>query len=324
MRRHPSRALIALLMAAVAGSALYLVAARSGRRQEILESNLYTARQVGRELLERLHHWGERVAAAAASEELADRMVAWQGATDEAPPSGHRAFLAVPEQRALQAFCERLASVRDPALENWYLLDASGAIVARTPAHTVIGESFVDRDYFVGTRAHPGRQGIASVHVSRVYRSRADGLYKFNVSAPVTDARGRGLGVLSVSVTTGPDMGLVHLHDQRRKAMLLAPLDAPPGPSGAAAADGAGVGRFIILLHPAYAPRAPAIEIDRSIARLSFPRGCEGELSAATLDRAVSRRLDYRGGPAFAGRWLAGLAPVGNTGFVVVIQQPDL
>jgi hypothetical protein len=142
-----------------------------------------------------------------------------------------------------------------------------------------------------------------------VYRSQADGFHKFDLSAPVMSG-GTMLGVLAVSITTGPNMGLPHLHDDRRKAVLLAPTDAAePG--------------YVVIMHPAYAPRERAVALERPVFPFSFARRCDGELSAASLDRALARRLSYGSGPAFTGRWLAGLAPVGNTGFVVVIQQPD-
>ena len=245
-------------------------------------------------------------------------LAAWRTAAAEKQPSGHRAFVALPEQQRLQAFCERLHRNKHPALENWNLLDASGAMVARTPLHDVIGQSFVDRDYFTGALRHLRQRGLAAVHVSTVYRSRADGLYKFDISAPVRDAEGGLLGVLAMSVTTGPDMGLAHLHDERHKALLLAPLEAP-----AASPTRPDPGRYVVLLHPGYAPGAQAIELNRSLTPAFLPRHCEDELSAATLDRAFARRLDYADGPAFTGPWLAGLAPVGNTGFVVVIQRPE-
>jgi hypothetical protein len=77
-------------------------------------------------------------------------------------------------------------------------------------------------------------------------------------------------------------------------------------------------------MHPSYVRREQAVALDHPVIPLSFPRSCHDELSASALERAVARRLDYGAGPAFTGVWLAGLAPVGNTGFAVVIQRPDL
>ena len=314
VRRHPSHAVIAALLAGLAVAAVSVAAARAGRRREILDSNLYTARQVGREFLERMQHWGGSVARAARDPRLVALLEAWERAraTRTPPPRGFVEVAAFAEQRGLQAHCERLHDPGDPSFENWNVLDAEGTMLARTPRHPIVGTSFRGRDYFRGTLAHTRAQGLAAVHVSRVYRSQADGFYKFDVSVPVVSGGGDGrlLGVLAVSVTTGPNMGLPHLHDERRKAVLLAPSEA---------ADG----RHVVLMHPAYAPREQAIELDRAVIPLAVGRSCEGELSAASLDRAVARRLDYGAGPAFTGAWLAGLAPVGNTGFVVVIQRPQ-
>jgi tRNA A-37 threonylcarbamoyl transferase component Bud32 len=310
-RRHPSPVAISLLAAALGVSGFYLAALNAGRRREILEANLYTARQVGREFLERIQLWGEHVSAAAREPELVAQLARWQS-TMAARPRPFATMPASPEQRALQAHCERLHRANDPTFENWNLLDATGTMVARTPADQVIGGSFPTRDYFKGTLAHRGRPGLAAIHVSRVYRSAADGRYKFDISTPVLDPAGALVGVLAVSVTTGPNMGLPHLHDERRKAVLLAPADGDRGTG------------YVVIMHPAYAHGAEAVALQRPLIPAVFPRSCEAELSPEVLDRATSRRLDYGAGPAFTGRWLAGLAPVGNTGFVVVIQREDI
>ena len=57
-------------------------------------------------------------------------------------------------------------------------------------------------------------------------------------------------------------------------------------------------------------------------------RRCGEEFLPPTFQKDSERRSDYVDpfavrDSAFGGRWLAGFAPVGNTGFVVIIQQRD-
>ncbi len=57
-------------------------------------------------------------------------------------------------------------------------------------------------------------------------------------------------------------------------------------------------------------------------------RQCGEELQPPSSTINSDRIRDYSDpfaarDPAFGGRWLAGFSPVGNTGFVVIIQQRD-
>src|SRR5262249_36814529 len=94
--------------------------------------------------------------------------------------------------------------------------------------------------------------GRARVHVSRIFQSASDDLHKLALSIPVkkSDA-GPVQGVLIATVATDSTFGLEHLHDRRRKAVLLAPRDA--NPPAVAAPDADDPPRdYVVLLHRAY------------------------------------------------------------------------
>jgi hypothetical protein len=205
---------------------------------------------------------------------------------------------------------------------NWQIMDVKGILVARTPT-AVIGVEFRERDYFKGTMRHVGRTGLASVHVSSVYRSQLDGLDKFDICAPVVEDR-VPIGIVAVAVTTDPTLDVPHLHSDRRKVVLVAPWDSSPPHKRKPSEDPPD---YVVLLHPAMTARQEAVPFDKGLLPADFPRACDLELS--TNDRhpasALTKR-DYRDpfarrNPNYAGGWLAGFAPVGNTGFVVIVQQ---
>ena len=80
-----------------------------------------------------------------------------------------------------------------------------------------------------------------------------------------------------------------------------------------------GEGEYVVLLHEGL-PHGAEVVIDSPRLR---------ELRATRTERNQLRRLDPRPitddahrdpVPGFEGRWLAGFAPVGDTGFVVIVQ----
>jgi serine/threonine-protein kinase len=317
-RRKPGLAALAVVSAALLAVAALALAARSARRAEILESNAYTARFVSRVLLHRMEEWGGRVETLSRSPELIGLVSAWDRCLKD--PARKDPLHERPEARRLQQFLE--AFPKESMVVNWHIVDTEGVMVARTPA-AVFDKDFRDRDYYKGTVRHAGRAGPDAVHVSSVYRSQVDGLDKFDICAPVMD-RGVLVGVVAVAITTDPTLGIPDMHDERRKVVLVAPWDPslphqlPPGTAPP---------EYVILLHPGLTSGAKSVPFDPAMFPAPFPRNCDREFSRGE-DRPGPglTRSDYADpfgarDPAYAGRWLAGFAPVGNTGFVVIVQQ---
>ncbi len=243
-RRNPLAAALVGTGVALLVLVLLSVAEQYARRDEILESNAYIARHVASVMLDRMEEWGVQVEEVGQDDELAALLQEWNALAPELADGSAKEFLDRSEGRRLQEFCERLP--KDRTFENWQVLDAQGIMVARTPSHEIRGENFNRRDYFQGTLGHAGKTGLASIHISSIYLSIADGMYKFDVCVPVVKD-GQVSGVVAVSVTTDATMGIANLHDESRKAVLVAPWDRNRyqwEPEAGPTTD------YLLLLHP--------------------------------------------------------------------------
>jgi hypothetical protein len=160
--------------------------------------------------------------------------------------------------------------------------------------------------------------------VSSVYRSQLDGLDKFDICAPVLEGD-TAIGVVALAVTTDPTLGVPYIQSERRKVLLVGPWDPSPPKdiSPASPPD------FVVLLHPSVVPGQKAMPFDKAMFPAAFPRTCDHELSLNhTRPASALMKRDYQDpfasrDPQYSGKWLAGFAPVGNTGFAVIVQQLD-
>jgi hypothetical protein len=200
-----------------------------------------------------------------------------------------------------------------------YVTNREGMMVVHAPpADYMIGGDFSWRDHFQGAKMQ-GMKGSRAVHISKVYRGRSDNLYKFAFSAPILDSRNNFLGVIATSVTTDASMGLVFLHDDNRKVALVAPedIDTPNEPRN---------DKYVVLYHPGYSRGTDAVKFPflEKIKAMKADPSLAGQLSDSNQVALLDD--NYRDPvaavvKAYTGRWIAGFAPVGNTGFVVVVQQ---
>jgi hypothetical protein len=221
--------------------------------------------------------------------------------------------------------------------EAWYVLDREGRLVGcgPPPIRDIMGELYCGRDYFLGARRKPDP---SLVHISRVFQGHSDNLYKFAISAPVRAGLQPGsefLGVVAATITTDSDWDLPKLHDGQRSAVLIARQDTnrhdAPLPDRDAALPEEGEARYLVLLHPAYRTGEEPVPIrnqrlqalqerERSPVELRLP-------DPKHFDSPFARDEQYRDPVATRstgsqGRWLASFAPVGNSEFTVLVQQP--
>jgi tRNA A-37 threonylcarbamoyl transferase component Bud32 len=184
--------------------------------------------------------------------------------------------------------------------KNWFVLDRQGKMLAITAGRNVVGQVFNHRDYYQGAIRLAEQKHTSGVHVSRVFRSVNDNLYKFGMSAPVRaahDPSAEVLGVLVATVTTDKTMGLPRrLHDKRQNAVLLGlPEDSEPG------------GDYVILMHPRY---------DSGAEPVRCPSGHVGTQAVDNYEDPVGAvHAEY------TGRWIAGFATVRDADFCVIVQQ---
>ncbi len=205
---------------------------------------------------------------------------------------------------------------RESSFDSLSLFDIHGSAVARAPFATgYVGKDYSWRDYYVGARGL-GEAGRRTGYISLSYRSEADGHHRFAVSAPVYDDAGTWVGGLMAGIGTDSAWGRVRLDDDndvRRTAVLVAPRDR-------SRATAHGAGEYVVILHDDL-PHGIEIPIDAPRLReLGMTRAERPELrwidSAPITDDAHHDPV-----PGFKGwRWLAGFAPVRDTGFVVIVQ----
>ena len=187
-------------------------------------------------------------------------------------------------------------------------------------ADHVIGGDFSWRNHFQGAKARAVKGPGGTVHVSRVYRGYSDNIYKFAISAPILDRQNNFLGTIATSVTTDASLGPVFLHDDRRKVALIAPTDIN-------SPEELRIEKYVVLYHPGYRKGIDPVEfpyIDKIRIKPDLLNDQQFQLSDPKplifhddnyADPVASVANEY------VGRWIAGFAPVGNTGFVVVVQQ---
>jgi serine/threonine-protein kinase len=296
-RRHPAAASALLFLAAILVSSA-VAAGRTFRdvdarlRAEVGLSNDYAARNVASTVLGRLNEFGSAVEATADDDDFNKKCAA-----DDWP--------------AVETYLRKLtatpAGKNAPPFATAFVVDDQGIIRAELPqTHRVVGGDFRNRDYVRGAVALAGQSGSDRVHFSRVFTSKNDGLDKLSVSMPFSPKGKPGpVYVLGATIPTDANFGLTELNDQRRKAVLLAPRDAGPGnpPS-----------EYVVLVHPGYKAREASVA-------LPADRLWRGPSGWYRPDDDYADPLAARN-PEYAGRWLAGFAPVPDTELVVLVQQP--
>jgi len=299
-RRNPTLATLGAMLAALL--ALMAVAAVLARRDTV-QANAFAARGVASSLLLRLGEWSARLRVAA---------------TDPALVAALRANDRPAMERWLAALRENGGLPSDTA----FILDPSAHGIARSPiADQYLALDYAPRDYFRGALLH----GAADpVHVSAAYESRIDGKLKFALSSAVRDDSGGVLAVLIVSSTTDATLGVSNLQADVRKVVVLGPLD-PNYPSGQPRSYPTET-QHVVVLHPSYRHGDTAMMWnDARLDARTPPHGGEDLRPLAEAWPLGNVYFDPLGrrDRRYAGPWLAGIAPVGHTGFFVLVQSRD-
>ena len=152
---------------------------------------------------------------------------------------------------------------------------------------------------------------------------RSDNFYKFAISAPILDDQKNFLGVIATSVITDASMGLVFLHEDNRKVALIAATDTDSPEVGLES----GMDKYVVLYHPGYRKGVDPVAfpyINKIRMKPDPVNNPQFQLSDSKLQISPDDKyIDPVSSVAkeYGGRWIAGFAPVGNTGFIVVVQQ---
>jgi hypothetical protein len=314
VRRHPRAAagvavaLVAAVTAVAVTAALWRADARE--RARALRTNSFIASGQAGALLFQLRAYGDRV------ESVARQPIV------RALLEGGRPIDPVPQ----------LAALAD-GFDGVYLESAEGRLLAQwpSPAREVFERRFLFRDYFQGARKL-AQAGAAGVYVARAFRSESHGLMEFAISTPVLDDRGRQIGMLAAAFRAKQAFGAVRMEAgaggdsgsgvERITTALLGPRGSDRGDGP----DGPTPSRFTFLVHPGLAQGAEyTVETPPRMRDAFGPPAPPGEQLALQYVRPFELP-DYRDPiPGFSGRWLAAFAPVGRTGFVVLVETrcPD-
>jgi serine/threonine-protein kinase len=298
------------LMAAVFAiwvfAAVMALSVADTRKKDLLQATLnstsFAAKDLATTALLQLRYLSRNVETAIADGKLAD-------------------MLAKDDRHGLRQVVFDLCASQGFAFATCYIINRGGIMVAHAPrADHMIGGDFSWRDHFRGAKARAVNGGGGSVHISRVYRGRSDGTYKFAISAPILTRQNNFLGTIATSVTTDASLGPVFLHDDNRKVALIAPTDIN-------SPEEQRVDKCVVVYHPGYR---------RGIDPVEFPCVDKFGMKPVPTDNHQSQLSDSKLSifqddyyidpvssiaPEYGGRWIAGFAPVGNTGFGVVVQQ---
>jgi hypothetical protein len=296
LRRRRARVIgglltVILLLAIIAATAISVASAQEQELEgDALRTNAYAAHALAGAVAFHLREQMDAVVATAAN------------------PAVTRLFDAVDDETLQQL---RIGT----PFESISLFDRAGKMISHSPsvASRTIGENYAWREYFRGAQ-RLGEAGLRAGYISRAFRSEADKLYKFGIAAPVYDS-GAWVGVLMATIGTDFAFGRKHLDDSSdagRMAVVVTPRDR-------SRATTEGEGEYVVMLHEGLAHGAEVV--------IESPR--LRELRVTRTDRKQLRWVDpepitddaHRDPvPGFAGRWLSGFAPVGDTGFVVIVQ----
>jgi hypothetical protein len=284
---------VILLLAVVAATAISVARAQELELQrDVLETNAYAAHALAGAVAFRLREEVDAVVATAAD------------------PSVVRA-LHTPDDEVLE---QRRTGTPFDAIT---LYDRSGTARVQgspmTNRRRNIGKDYSWRDYFLGAR-RLGEAGIRAGYISRALLSETEGTWVFGIAAPVYD-EGTWAGVLLTTIGTDSALGRQRLDrasDDGPMAVVVAPRDR-------SRATTEGAGEYVVILHDGLTHGAGIVMDSPRLRELRVTRTERNQLRWIDPD-PITDDVHRDPVPGFEGRWLAGFAPVGDTGFVVIVQ----
>ena len=323
--RHPgARNAIFLLLPVFALITLLMAASqRAELRRSVLDVNAYAASGQAAAVLYQLRDYAEAIERAAEDPAVQALTHGPRRAPKPRPGEGQgqdpcRTQSSLEQPTALEPYAPGFATIT--------VLDAEGCARARIseePAQPNYSRvTYNWRDYFASASPdaeHPER--LPSVR--KAYRSSVSQLIKFAVSSPLFDD-GKWIGVVTGSLVATSTLQLPRMkrrESSERMTVLIGPFEGEnTGPHPLRA----GPPEFTLLVH-AHLRRGGKVTLDESTAaelerafQSSSARARQFELGTALPLQSA----DYVD-PLLGGRWLAAFAPVGATGYVVLVQTRD-
>ena len=309
------------LLPAFAVLTLYMAATqRAELRHATLDMNAYAASGQAAAVLYQLKEYADIIEQAAADPAV------------QALTHGPRRVGATPSEAKGANPCQLQTALEDSAamaryasrFSTLFVLDADGcsrARISEEPTHQDYVRTVYDwHDYFSGALADAARPEH-STHVRAAYRSSISRLIKFAVSTPLFED-GKWVGVITGSKIAASTLDLPRTKrsDTRdQMTVLIGPFEGErTGPHKPSAQSG-----FTFLAHPRLA-RGQKVMLEPALSSL-LTRAFHTLADARQFELVTAlpvQRVDYAD-PLLGGRWLAAFAPVGATGYVVVVQTRD-
>ena len=304
VRRNPRSSLsltslvTVLAVALLCGSWLWRKDQRLMR--DTLETNGFIAGSQAGAALAQLREYAERVAQAARDPEVA-KLLAQGGIVEPALP----------------------LESRIGSFDNLALFKNDAYIVAQWPRPQTIvySRNYGFRDYFSGAR-YLAEHHLPGAYLSRAFHSESQGQLVFAVSAPVLNEQGAAIGVLMATVNAKSVFGAVKMENSAGGLHVTSALIAPRGPErdtkpGTLRTD------FTFLVHPGL-PNGQEYRLNSAfsadLVRTFGPSAPPGQQFTLEYVPPVKVAAYEDAVPSFGGKWLAAFAPVGNTGFAVLVQ----
>jgi eukaryotic-like serine/threonine-protein kinase len=326
-KRHPGARNAIFVLLPVFALVLTLVVRhqRQNLRQAVLGMNAYAASGQAAGVLYRLRNHADVVMHAASSPDAVALVLPPRPLARDA--SGQ----VIPNQNP----CRSQTTVADPAplrpfaqgFSTFGVIDSSGCTRARIseepPPLDFIQRRLDWRQYFDEAKKE-AELGTRTVGIRMAYRSSVSGLVKIALSyALFAPAQGAGrptfAGVLTGSLVVEDTLVLP---DRRRMSerdhvtVVLGPFQGD-SPTASNAGD-----EYTFLSHPKL-KRGAKVTLDPGVARAlaaAFPPSKSGQFELP-LGTALTRE-GYED-PLLGGRWLAAFAPIGGTGYVVLVQTRE-
>jgi hypothetical protein len=296
---------------------------REARVTEVAKGNAYAAQWLAGTVLYQLRDYCDAVERTARDDHAALQTIV-------ANPADHAAaevYLGKLFDRMNNpALGLRRTPGRKLAFDSVFIIGANGFATGRWPSpdpDDYYTTNFAHRDYLRGARQYV-EQGRTVAYVSRAFQSKADRMYKLGITRPILGDKGEFLGALVVTVATDPSFGMLNFHGQSRSAVLVAQLEpgaarattVPPSPQhNVLLHDSLSHGQYVPVDHPRLReftpdPARPQLQLDDP----------GPPVFADDYVDPVAELTSYPHFSKYAGHWLAGFAPVGNTHLVVVVQ----
>jgi hypothetical protein len=318
LRRHPrvaaAFAAALILVGAMGAAALVVWRARAREQARAIETNAVIATGQAGAMLFQLRAYAEQVERASKDPAVTDVL------------ARKAIIIPAPAFKPLAA-----------GLDTVFVTSPEGEPVAQwpEPVPQARGRNYAFRDYFQGALrlarlcvpGHPARRPTPFVYVSRAFRSEANGALEFAFATPLLREDDCALqGVFVITYGAKAVFGAVRMEETSLETdRITTALVGPRGNDRGAGPDPRTPSRYTFLAHPGldhgaeYPLDAPSPEqLHRAFGEPAPP----GEQFVLEYVPPLTERSYRDPVPGFAGEWLAALAPVGKTGFVVLVETP--